>query len=132
MHFSFTRGAPVSLGRLPFAWVLCLLAQLVAGCSDSQSADELPVRTSQGQALAASTCVTLQRGSSLASDAHISSHQPAEASGSQPELYVGQVGRNTRHALLRFDTSSIPPHATVTSASLSLWRQGPAQPASLS
>ncbi|WP_169800629.1 DNRLRE domain-containing protein [Archangium gephyra] len=118
--------------RIPLVLVLSLLSQVFSGCGSSPTVDEPSPFTVSGQSLAGTTCVTLQRGSAgTVADTHISSQQPAHTAGSEPVAHVGDAGRYTRQALLHFDTSSIPPHATLTSATLSLWRQGSSHPSPL-
>ncbi|HZH76456.1 MAG TPA: DNRLRE domain-containing protein [Archangium sp.] len=128
----FMRRTLERYGLLLCALVVSLLSQSLSGCGNAQLSEEPAALASLTQNLTDTTCVTFQRGSvGAVSDAHVSSHQPELNSGALPELYVGQVGRHTRYGLLHFDTSPIPAHATITSATLSLWRQGPSQPSSL-
>ncbi|HEX8435576.1 DNRLRE domain-containing protein [Archangium sp.] len=116
----------------PWVLVLALLLQVLSGCGTSLTVDEPSPLTATAQSLTGTTCMTLQRGGTgTVADAHISSQQPSHAAGSEPIAYVGEVGQHTRQALLHFDTSSIPPHATLTSATLSLWRQGPSPASTL-
>lgn len=123
-----TGSAPRNSRLLPLTIVLAVLSQLILGCGDSQSAGEPAARAALSQSLSEPTCVTLRRGAgSTVSDTHIFSQQPGQTAGSEPELYVGQVGRHTRQGLISFDAASIPLHATVTSADLTLWRQGPSK-----
>jgi hypothetical protein len=116
----------------PLALALFVLVQLVTACGVSKTPDAPPARAVSSRALSDPTCVTLQRGAAgSVSDTHISSQQPDHNAGSLPELYVGQVGRHARQGLLYFDTSSIPSHATLSSATLALWAQGPDGPSAL-
>ena len=131
MHVLAPLRECVGIWRLCLALVLSLSYSL-SGCGNALTADDASSFARSEQSLSDTTCITLQRGTSgSVADAHISSHQPSHASGSEPVLHVGQVGVHSRQALLRFDTSTIPPHATLTSATLSLWRQGSSQPFSL-
>ena len=62
-------------------------------------------------------------------DAKLSNRQPDKRFGDDPVASVSSINGQQEHLLLRFDTGSIPRHATVTSATLSLWRTN-GQPAS--
>ncbi|WP_309890024.1 DNRLRE domain-containing protein [Archangium sp.] len=128
----FKKAAAPWPGYPLLALVLSLLLPGLSGCGDTTASENAPAITRSSQSLADSTCITLQRGfGGDVADTQLSSHQVGHTAGSESELYVGQVGRHTRHGLLRFDTASIPPHATITSASLTLWRQGPSHSATL-
>jgi hypothetical protein len=52
-------------------------------------------------------------------DTYLSSGNPDDNKGAKDAFYASTA--DTRHALLRFDLSSIPPDATILAASLSLW-----------
>src|SRR5687768_13753225 len=118
--------------RMSLVLLLSLVGPVFSGCGSSLSLEEPSPLTASAQSLTGTTCVTLQRGrEGSVADASISSHQPSHTGGSEPVAYVGEVGRHTRQALLHFDTSVVPPHATLTSATLSLWRQGPSQSSTL-
>ena len=112
-------------GRLGVCLGLAVLAAACVETTTEEAAGGLSSSVAQGLTVSSenSTCVTFHRGAQGAvADAHISSHQPAHTAGEAVELYVGQVGKNQRQALLRFDMSSIPPEALVTSATLRVWR----------
>jgi hypothetical protein len=71
----------------------------------------------------ADTCVVFQRGSGGdVADAKLSNRQPDKRFGDDPVASLSSINGHQEQLLLRFDTGSIPRHATVTSATLSLWQ----------
>lgn len=66
--------------------------------------------------------LTLQPDETTSADASII-NAPDANTGTDPDFDVGHYagGSSTRRGLVKFDVSSIPPAATVTSATLSLW-----------
>jgi uncharacterized repeat protein (TIGR01451 family) len=74
-----------------------------------------------GEVAAAPTCVTLQRGvSGNVYDALINSGQPSTNFGASGSLTAGLAGTTTRQALVKFDLSTIPSGAAVSSATLKI------------
>ena len=116
-----------------FVTLLGLWALGGAGCAgtstDEESGPTLGVSARAVQT--ADTCVAFQRGSGGdVADAKLSNRQPDKRFGDDPVASVSSVNGHQEHLLLRFDTGSIPRHATVTSATLSLWQTN-GRPASL-
>jgi hypothetical protein len=80
------------------------------------------------QGAGAVTCVTLKRGNGKAFDAMISSEKVATNYGGSTVALVGQSSSSPSDsflALFRFDTSTIPVNATITSATLALSQLSP-------
>ncbi len=70
------------------------------------------------------TCVVLQPTPSTGVDAYIKKEKPDERRGTDPELRVKGEAAKLKRALLRFDLSSLPSDAIVSSATLSLFVKG--------
>ena len=115
--------------------LLGLWALGATGCggtaTDEERGRSLAVSARAVRAASADTCVAFQRGSGGdVADAKLSNRQPDKRFGDDPVASVSRVNGHQEHLLLRFDTGSIPRHATVTSATLSLWQTN-GRPASL-
>jgi hypothetical protein len=81
-----------------------------------------------GSAFAGEKCYTLHRGAGAnVADAYIAGHEPAASHGERDYLLVGFEAAS----LLRFDLSSVPSTARVTSAFLRLHDQSGSTPAGL-
>lgn len=92
-----------------------LVATLVAAAVSSLS--------STGSACEPS-CVTIQRGSfSDVADSDLCAGNGGWAAGAYSYLWTGGSAAQPHRALLRFDTSVIPPDATVTSAQATIYEQ---------
>jgi len=70
---------------------------------------------------AGETCVVLQPGPTTGVDAYIKKERPDERRGTDPELRVKGEANKLERSLLKFDLSSLPTDATVSSATLSLY-----------
>ncbi|MGC8782732.1 MAG: DNRLRE domain-containing protein, partial [Anaerolineae bacterium] len=70
---------------------------------------------------AGGTCVVLQPGPAVGVDAYIKKEKPDERRGTDPELRVKGEANKLKRSLLKFDLSSLPTDATVSSATLSLF-----------
>ena len=70
---------------------------------------------------AGQTCTVLQPGPAAAFDAYIKQDSPDSRLGGDNELRVKTESGKLNRSLLRFDLSTIPADAIVTSATLSLW-----------
>ncbi len=78
-----------------------------------------------GVAVLYGNCITVQRGASGdVEDAYIADNRPDKNYGGQPIGVAGAVNGGVRQGLLRFDLSAIPAGSTVSSATMSLVRQG--------
>lgn len=132
MRTAMTRREPTVSRLLLLPLALSTLALGFAGCGSSLMEEPPPSLSESTHALSETSCITLHRGAEGSfADASISSQQPGHSTGSQPQLQVGQLGHHSHYGLLRVDTSAIPPQATLTSATLTVWRQGPAKEATL-
>ncbi len=70
---------------------------------------------------AVTTCVTIQRGTNgTVSDASVTSNQGSYQMGSEVDLHTGKSGTTTQRTFFKFDLSSIPSGATITSANVTL------------
>jgi len=70
---------------------------------------------------AAPTCVTLRRvASGAVADAGLSAYDGSKNYGASASMATGLVSGAARESLVRFDLGSIPAHATVTSATMTL------------
>jgi hypothetical protein len=124
---------PNTYKPLGLAALLALAAHGGLGCGG----DPLPppaALSSSHSALSStqSTCLSFQRGSGgLVADAELSTRQPDKHLGDKPVAAVSHTNGQREHLLLRFDTSAIPSHATVTSATLTLWQTNSGRPSSL-
>ncbi len=125
---TLTRGGPLRV----LGWLLSGLGGALAmgfigasGCGDtidSKGQSEALGEARQAESSAV-TCVTLQRGLSKAFDAMISSEKGDNNYGASTVALVGPAsgsGVDRFHALFRFDISSIPVNATITSATVAL------------
>jgi hypothetical protein len=113
---------------------ICLwLTVLGMACVDTTSTESALAPPSTDRLMTGnSTCVTFQRGAhGLVQDAYIFGHQPDRNWGHAPEASVGVVGRHEQQLLLRFETSTLPPEALITSATLRLWQPQRAPPSPL-
>jgi hypothetical protein len=110
--------------------VLCgLLALGGAGCGDASRLEETATRA---QALTGETCVTFQRGTQGdVADAKLSSWQPGKNFGGEPVAGISAGNGHVEQVLLRFDTSSIPQAAVLSSATLTVWQMNSGRPTSL-
>jgi hypothetical protein len=97
---------------------------ILPGCGEAEAPESVEVLGTTTQGL---TCINLRRapGAPSVEDAHIvlDPTDPTRASanyGSATALNTGAVGTGQRSALVKFDLSSIPASATITSASLQL------------
>ncbi|MCX7671674.1 MAG: DNRLRE domain-containing protein, partial [Anaerolineae bacterium] len=70
---------------------------------------------------AGGACVVLQPGPTTGYDAYIKKEKPDERRGTDPELRVKGEANKLKRALLRFDLSSLPSDAIISSATLSLF-----------
>jgi hypothetical protein len=68
---------------------------------------------------AASRCTGTLKAE-ITADAHVVEPEPATCFGALPALKIGRAWNGESHALLGLDLSSIPPHALVDSATLSV------------
>jgi len=107
-----------------------------AGCGSSSQPEAAP-GSDRGLARAAlsgsgPTCISFQRGTSgTVADAKISSRQPDKNFGSEPVASISAVNGHVEQVLLRFDTSSIPAQAAISSATLTVWQTNSGRPTSL-
>jgi hypothetical protein len=70
---------------------------------------------------AAPTCVTIRRGTSGAvADAGLSAYDWSKNYGASASMATGLVSGTARESLVRFDLSTIPAHATIASAKMTL------------
>jgi alpha-tubulin suppressor-like RCC1 family protein len=97
------------------------LARIAAGCGP---AGDAPPAEAIGEATAAASspvCLTIQRGLfGSVQDALIADNQATSNFGGSGSLTAGAVPPGQRQALLQFDTSVIPPDATITQATVTL------------
>jgi hypothetical protein len=104
------------------ATITCLIAGFAtaAGCAGSAAPESEPTDPQVGEAAQAITCVTISRaGGGTVADAQIANKSPYTnnygSSGTANTGLVGSPGAE-RQTLVRFDLSSIPSNATVSSA----------------
>ncbi|MDQ1301130.1 MAG: hypothetical protein QG637_1051, partial [Chloroflexota bacterium] len=73
---------------------------------------------------AGETCTVLQPAPTVGVDAYIKKEKPDERRGTDTELRVKGEANKLKRALLKFDLSSLPTDAIVSSATLSLYVKG--------
>jgi len=114
---------PSSLHRV--ALLLLLLTGSGCGVTHVTGDEAEPVAPRSGsRALQSLICRTVQRGGEGGvADAVLNSNEPEKASDDAALALVGTAGPVQRHLLLRFELEGIPSHATVHSATLTLWSQ---------
>lgn len=121
-------------GRLAFVALLGLLALGGTGCQGAPVDEEtlLDLSVSARAVQAGDTCVAFQRGAGGdVADAKVSNRQPDKRFGDEPVASISSVNGHQEQVLLRFDTGGIPRHATLTSATLTLWQTNSGRPTSL-
>ena len=111
--------------RLASGAAIAVLAAIPLACSTTPEPANRgePVGVSKAAATGAAgeVCVTIQRGlGGTVQDAHLADDKPTKNYGESNSLAAGDVGPGHRQALVQWDTSAIPPDATVTQATATL------------
>jgi hypothetical protein len=110
---------PVVFIRL-WAVVVLATAVLVAPMPGAQAA---PVAASPASApdTTGATCVLLQPGPTIATDAYIKEEKQDERRGGDNEMRIKTETGKLMRSLLKFDMTGIPTNAVISSATMSLW-----------
>lgn len=111
--------------RLKYATLtLAVLVSMNQSCTDDEQGAGGGLGIARG---AVTQCVTFQRGvNGTVNDVEVASNQGSWQMGAQVNLHTGKTsGGATQRSLVKFDLSSIPSTATVTSADVTLYVGSP-------
>jgi hypothetical protein len=117
-----------------FAMLLGLLVLGGFGCGSTTWGEEAEQNLGRAARAVqtADTCIAFQRGSNgQVADAKVSNRQPDKRFGDDPVASISNANGQQEQLLLRFETGNIPRHASITSATLTLWQTNSGRPTSL-